>query len=115
MKKLLVLLGAVFFVASCKSDKIQPIESDCPDVISFSSQIEPLIQQNCSVSGCHASGFVSPSLTSHSEISANADDILTRIQLDPTNSQLMPSGGPKLADSLIQQFNCWVSQGKLDN
>ncbi len=115
MRKLLVILCAAFHVASCKSDKIVPVDNDCPDVISFSSQIEPLVQANCSTSGCHASGFVSPALTSHSQISANADDILTRIQLDPTNSQLMPSGGPKLTDSLIQQFSCWVSQGKLDN
>jgi hypothetical protein len=29
--------------------------------------------------------------------------------------QLMPQGGPALQDSLIEQFSCWVNQGKLNN
>jgi hypothetical protein len=29
--------------------------------------------------------------------------------------QLMPIGGPALNDDLIQQFLCWIEQGKLNN
>lgn len=115
MKELLYVLSLSFFVVSCKSDKITPIDADCPELVSFSEKIEPLINTNCATSGCHAAGFTSPTLTTHAEIAANANQILVRIQKDPTSNQLMPFGGPKLADSLIQQFKCWVNQGSLDN
>lgn len=115
MKNLLYLVSFAFVVASCKSDKITPLDADCPEVISFSEKIEPMIVANCATSGCHGTGFTSPALTTHNEIAASANQILVRIQLDPTSNQLMPSGGPKLADSLIQDFKCWVNQGTLDN
>lgn len=115
MRLVLLFVMSLFVIAACKSDKIQPADPNCPDVISFTEKIEPLILNNCATSGCHAAGFTSPALTNHSQISSNANDILFRIQQDPTSSQLMPSGGPKLADSLIQQFKCWVNQGKQDN
>ncbi len=115
MRKLFFAGCIAVLAVACKADKIQPIDPDCPDTISYSTTIEPLIITNCSTSGCHAVGFTSPALTNHTEIATNADQILNRIQLDPTNGQLMPSGGPKLADSLIQQFKCWVNQGSQDN
>jgi len=104
------------FFISCKSDKISAPNPDCPDVISFSSQVQPMIQQNCSVSGCHnAPGPGKPALTNHSEISANASQIKNVISKNPGEPNFMPQGGQKLADSLIQQFNCWIDQGLQDN
>ena len=115
MRFLALFVVSIFVIAACKSDKIQPVDPNCPEVISFTEKIEPMILNSCATSGCHAAGFQSPTLETHADISAEANDILVRIQLDPTSSQLMPSGGPKLADSLIQQFKCWVDQGKQDN
>ena len=74
-----------------------------------------MVLTSCGTSGCHAVGGVFPVLTNYDEISANAQNILSRIQLDPTNVQLMPFGGPKLADSIIQNFQFWIDQGLLDN
>jgi hypothetical protein len=109
------IASAICLLMSCKQDKIEEVIEDCPDVISFSQDVQPLINTNCSTSGCHAAGFISPTLLTHADIEANADNILIRIQKDPTDGQLMPSGGPKLADSFIQQIKCWKDQGKLDN
>ena len=113
MRKYILILGVLFVMVSCKSDKIEPANPNCPDEVSFSQTIEPLITSNCG--SCHGTGGTPPALTNHTEISSSADNIIARIQLDPTNSQLMPFGGPKLADSTIQQFKCWVDQGKLNN
>ena len=113
MRKTTFTIALLFFAVSCKSDKIEPAKIDCPDEISFSQTVGPMVTTNCG--GCHGTGGTSPVLTNHSEISANANSILSRIQLAPTSSQLMPLGGPKLADSTIQQFKCWMDQGKLDN
>lgn len=83
----------------------------CSDTISFSQQIAPMIQAHCS--SCHGSGAgTTPVLSNHAEISNAATDILGTLHGTP---QLMPQGGPALADSLIQQFDCWIQQGKMNN
>ena len=82
---------------------------DCSDTISFNRDVLPTIIGYCS--GCHDASQ-SLSLTNHSEISDHASAILNTLNGVPF---LMPDGGPPLADSLIQQFECWINQGKLDN
>ncbi len=82
---------------------------ECSDTISFNRDIFPTIIGYCS--GCHDASQ-SLSLTNHSEISYHATAILNTLNGVPF---LMPDGGPPLADSLIQQFECWINQGKLDN
>lgn len=83
----------------------------CSDTISFSAQIAPMIDANCS--SCHGAGAgTSPTLSNHADISANADAIIQALLGAP---QLMPQGGPALPDSLIQQFQCWMEQGKSNN
>jgi hypothetical protein len=121
MKKknqLLIALASVVIViasltSSCTKDKVPvPLEAiTCNDTISFSQQIAPMIQNNCA--SCHGSGAgTNPVLSNYSEISSNSVSILNTLKGTP---QLMPQGGPALADSLIQQFQCWIQQGKKDN
>jgi len=89
---------------------------ECPDTISFAGFIEPLIQSNCSVSGCHDAGTASSgyNLEGYGNISTQADDILEAIKHE-NSGQPMPFGQPKLSDSLIGNFDCWIKQGKLQN
>jgi hypothetical protein len=117
MKKLrlLVVLSAVVgfgFVNSCAKEKVPVITTtpDCADSIHFSTQIGPMIQSNCI--SCHDVGGSAPTLTNYVEISTNATAILSTLNGTP---QLMPQGGPALNDTLIQQFTCWISQGKPNN
>jgi uncharacterized membrane protein len=117
MKKIsFILVGVVFasvaFVSSCTKEKVpvQTVTADCTDTIHFATQIAPLIQNNCI--SCHDAGGSMPTLTNYSEISANATAVLGSLNGSP---QLMPQGGPALNDTLIQQFTCWINQGKLDN
>lgn len=100
------------FVNSCAKEKVPVITTtpDCADTVRFSTQIAPMIQSNCI--GCHDVGGSAPTLTNYNEISANATAILSSLNGTP---QLMPQGGPALNDTLIQQFTCWISQGKLNN
>ena len=116
MKRSIILSSVValsFFVAiSCNKDKttLTDVNLECPDTISFAAKIQPMLNDNCIA--CHGNGGTSPNLTSHSSISANASAILNSMKGVP---QLMPQGGPALADSLIQHFECWINQGKLNN
>lgn len=101
---------------SCESDKVGLQNPECPTIVSFSTQIEPMITTNCSTSGCHnVAGPGKPALTNHSQISANDSQIRNVIKKNPGDPQFMPLGGQKLADSLIQQFGCWIEQGSQDN
>lgn len=100
-------------LSACRKDKIPvaPLSVECPDTIRFSTQISPMIQNYCV--SCHASGAGGYTLGDYTSISNNADIILKSLRGDGV--LLMPDGGPALADSLIQQFTCWINQGKLNN
>lgn len=108
----LAIMGLLMLNACSKEKAPPPLPLIvCNSTISFSLQIAPMIEENCS--GCHGSGAGTlPVLSSHSEISSNADAMLNALHGTP---QLMPQGGPALADSLIQQFQCWMQQGKMNN
>lgn len=100
-------------ILSCRKDKA--LDVDCFEEISFSEQIQPLFETNCTVSGCHdATAEGGYDFTTHASISENADRILSTINHESGVAQ-MPLGEPKLADSLIVQFICWKNNGKLDN
>lgn len=119
MKKISVFVGLVTVAAviliSCKKDKVTgpTIDPNCSDTVFFSTQILPMMQNNCT--GCHDSGnSTGYTITNHTNISSNASAILDAMKA--TNGfQLMPQGGPSLHDTLIQQFSCWIGQGKLNN
>ena len=119
MKSFLIIFSAltlgVLTMNSCNKDKV-PVDCatlGCTDTVSFANQILPMIQNNCT--GCHEPGNAGGgySLSTYDEIVSNADAILN--SMNGAGMQLMPQGGPALADSLIQQFSCWKCQGKMDN
>lgn len=117
MKKLLLFSFGALLIYACNKDKTPAtieLTEDCPEVISFSAKVEPIIQTNCSTSGCHdATASGGYNLEGYANISSNSPIILSAIKHE--TSTPMPVGAPKLADSLIQQFSCWISQGTLNN
>lgn len=122
MKTLSIMSTTLFAVLSvlmysCSKDQTPPVielTAECPEVISFANQIEPIIQNNCSTSGCHdATSSGGYNLQGYSNISSNATAILSAMRHETPTP--MPVGAPQLADSLIQQFACWTSQGTINN
>lgn len=107
-------------ISSCDKDQTEPpvpvLPEQCPDTISFSGFVEPMIQQNCSTSGCHDAGTASASynLEGHANISLHANDILNAIN-HTAPAVAMPYFQPKLNDSIIEKFECWNIQGTLNN
>jgi hypothetical protein len=110
------LLSALFLI-SCTKDKAPvatPIPTDCADTISFAHQIGPLLNDYCI--SCHNPSNPSAGyhFTTHADVSENAMLMLSAIRHESGVSP-MPQNMPSIPDSLIQQFSCWVAQGKLDN
>lgn len=113
MKKTNISLLSIFLIlvlvlVACKKS-IYDKKLQCNSTISFSNQILPLVENNCTV--CHSAGEAGYTLTNHANISANAEDMLSSMK---GIMQLMPQDGA-LPDSLIQQFECWIKQGKPNN
>lgn len=110
-------LAAIVLMNSCAKDKVLEsfINENCPDTVSFTNTIEPLINQNCATSGCHdnsaAGGY---NLLGHSNVSGSANVALSAMRHD-NGFEPMPFGGNQLPDTLIQKFDCWIAQGKQNN
>lgn len=101
----------MLFISCSKEQTPLPfINPNCPDTISFSNQILPMITNNCA--SCH-DGSNQSLLSNYGNIQPKAETILKYLNADGV--PVMPSGGPALHDTLIQQFDCWISQGKLNN
>ena len=119
MKEKLTILILLVIAAGCRKDKVavEPFNpAECSETISYTEDIQPVLDINCSTSGCHNanSGSAGYVLETHSQVADNADVILSVIRHESGFSP-MPQGGNKLNDTIIQDFECWVSQGKLFN
>ncbi|MGV3631467.1 MAG: c-type cytochrome [Bacteroidota bacterium] len=114
MKKVIFIFSVLFVAASCSKTKapVPFITEDCQDTIKFSTQILPLISDNCF--SCHGVGMgQSPTFSDYTTIMSNADKILKTMRGD--GAPQMPDGADPLHDTLIRQFSCWIAQGKLNN
>lgn len=98
---------------SCTREKVTPVDLQCNTTISFTTDVLPIMEANCV--SCHQPGNVSGGydLSSYTAIAANANAIVGSMKAN--GYQLMPIGGPALADSTIQKISCWIQQGKQDN
>lgn len=75
---------------------------------SLSADIMPIIQKDCSISGCH-NGSQSPRLVTENEVMQNADRIKSE-----TQAGTMPRNRT-LTDNEIDLIACWVDDGALNN
>lgn len=117
-----VLITTKILLISCAKEKVPVvidtfITAECPDTVFYKTKIEPIINQNCTTTSCHnassnAGGY---DLSSYSKVEAHASEILNSI--DPSMNPVtpMPLGQPPLDSLIIQDFKCWINQGKLNN
>jgi hypothetical protein len=105
---LVTFSGLVLILFSCKKS-IYDKNLDCSTSVSFSQQILPLVENNCTA--CHSAGEAGYTLTDHANISNHAEDMLSSMK---GINKLMPEDGP-LDITLIQKFECWIKQGKPNN
>lgn len=81
--------------------------------VSFAATIQPIINANCAISGCHDGnrGDI-PDWSVKSNVIANASNIKSQ-----TSSKNMPppDSGGSLTDEQIALIACWVDDGAPDN
>lgn len=113
MKKLAIRLSVFLLMLSvaCEYQNEETLfgnRENCAAPVAFSTQIAPIIQANCAVSGCHAAGAILPELTSFEKRKASAAEIKHETQ---SLHMPPPSSGKSLTQEEINLIACWVNQG----
>jgi len=83
------------------------------DTCKFSTHIQPIINQNCALAGCHSTGFGSGDFSSYSGLFAKIDNngpFESRVLI----VQDMPPGG-SLSVSDRDLIQCWLDNGATNN
>ena len=117
-----LIIGSLFVVtliASCSKEKADEIVVDTntaevlSDTISFSTDIAPLLSNQCTFSGCHFNGSGLGDYTSYSGIKIDSDN--GKLHNRVVSLMNMPIGSGSLNDSERTKINSWISQGALNN
>lgn len=78
--------------------------------ISWSSEVQAIINTNCAVSGCH-NGNQSPNLSTLAGVQNNKESVKSR-----TSAKTMPPGSrTSLTNDQIKKIACWVDDGAKNN
>ncbi len=117
----LVLMLALFIWA-CHADNEEDLfpeemtkSLDSNKVVSYSMEIEPIINAKCATSGCHvAGGTGNGHLTNYNEVKLKVDNgsLRNRVLNDPRNP-MPPSGA--LPNSEKDLIRLWLDQGAKNN
>lgn len=108
MKKFLLpvlFLATLVTFQFCSSSK----KAQKAPKITYSNKVQSLIAGSCSP--CHVGNARSGHLDSYDSAKVHVDEIVRRIQLNPTDKGFMPARRSKLADSTIQFLIAWKEAG----
>lgn len=125
MKKAYLLFYCAYFIifyGSCTKDKgMLPFSSGvsqslCDSLnVKFSSDINPIIQNNCAVSGCHTSSAMAGGIDySIGYAAIDTGRIRARVLVGPPANSWMPPAGP-LSASDREKIECWIKDGAHNN
>ena len=115
MKKYIIVAIAVVFITGCyydTSELLYPGGADCTGVApSYATEVAPLIQSKCALSGCHSAGVTNTGgpLTNYTENKNKAASIKATVL-----NGSMPKGC-SLTPAEIKTISCWVDNGSLNN
>jgi len=115
-KNIILLFILLIQIISCKKDKGKiPITSQsfCDSLqVKYSVHIQPVIQSQCAISGCHTSGASMGDFTTYSGVKAKVDNGSFENRVLTLSN--MPPVGP-LPDSTKKKIDCWLKAGAPNN
>jgi len=112
MKRIMLLMVVTAtFTVSCESRTYTDISAPVANP-TYEANVKPVIDANCSTSGCHNQGATFPSLTNYTEVknAAQTGSLLCKI-----NAQcgVMPQSG-KMDQGTVDMINKWAQQGYIE-
>lgn len=120
MKKHLInsigILALVIIVQACGSTKNMGNTATTAAVpaeaVSYKIQIQPIIENNCAVQGCHVQGFEGADFTFYEDLKKHADK--GRIKRMVVENKTMPPDKP-LSAAECKLIDNWLKQGSKNN
>ena len=114
---ILALILVIVSVSSCYYDNVEDLYGTSPcDVtaVSWTADIQPMIQQNCV--GCHqgASASGGKDLSSYANVKLYLGGVVSRMNKPNGDPLLMPPSGP-LSNCTLNQMDAWVAAGAPEN
>lgn len=114
MKKIMVftaLAGLAFTLTYCNASKKAAKRKP---KMNYETNVQAVIEGYCSPCHIPAKGGKKPPLDTYAAVTKHIDDILRRVQLNPTDRGFMPDRKPKLSDSTINILKQWKTDGMLE-
>lgn len=118
----ILFIITLLLLTSCSSvseeDLIEPIIIEPEETVSYTENIQPIMQNNCTF--CHSNPPVNGapiSLVTYDNVvnAVNNGDLIDRISRESGEAGAMPFGGPKLPQNLIDLVIQWQADGLLEN
>lgn len=81
--------------------------------VTYEANVSPIIMTNCAPCHFPDKGGRKKPLNNYTAVSTQIEDVLRRIQLNPTDRGFMPDKHPKLSDSTIRVIQQWKKDGLL--
>ncbi|MCW3088486.1 MAG: cytochrome c [Sediminibacterium sp.] len=113
MKKTLVLSSLVVVALAFSYCSSSRKAATTKHVITYEANVAPIVMANCAPCHFPDKGGKKKALDNYNGVTAQVDEVLRRIQLNPTDRGFMPDRHPKLADSTIAVFKQWKADGLL--
>lgn len=114
MKKISVLaamVACIIIFSNCHSSKKA---SAAVPKLSYEANLKTLVMDNCAPCHVPSKGGNKKALDTYASLSANIDDVIHRIELNPTDRGFMPFKHPKLSDETIGVFKKWKTDGMIE-
>jgi len=120
MRKIYVsffMVAAIVVFSYCSSSKKTAgsapavAAAPVPPKVNYQANVMSIIQANCAPCHFPDKGGNKKALDTYTAVTANVDDILRRIQLQPTERGFMPNRKPKLSDADINAIKQWKADG----
>ncbi len=127
--KILILLSIVIIAfCGCYNDTIQELYPNVvlcdTTTVTWTATIQPIMQQNCAVSGCHDAQTQQSNydFDKYADVKRAVDDksrddlgMMVGTVTHAAGYSQMPSGKPKMDDCTITKIVKWVRDGALEN
>lgn len=116
-KYYLPILVLIFAASSCANDSQDDLiyQMQIPQLVTYTNSVKAIIDNNCI--GCHSNPPVNGapySLVDYDAVKNNVGNIINRISRQDGESGLMPIGGPRLPQNLIDEVVQWQTDGLLE-
>ena len=123
----LMITAVILFTTGCYkvTTLVVSNEQEVTTPVSLSTDITPILNKSCSISGCHNAGGIKPDLTAANVYNSFINGNFVNLS-DPANSEVylwltgkraatMPVGAANNPSNLNQLVLAWIKQGAKNN